>query len=289
MVAVDPSGVLYVADGKAIRRIGTDGIITTIAGPATGAPFIQPTGLAMDAAGDLFVADFGASRIWRRDPGGALTAVAGTGVSGSSGNGGPALKAEIQPAQVAVGPAGDLYFDDANADRTVDAGGTIDAFAGTGTAGFSGDGGPAVSAALGAEGLGVAADANGNVYLGDQGNHRIRKVDRAGIITTIAGTGVAGSTGDGGPATAATVEQPRSIAVDPAGNVYFADWGTNTVRRIDTAGIITTVAGTGVPGFSGNCGPAIAAQLFQPYGLALHDGALYIGDEGNHRIRVVVP
>ncbi len=289
MLAVDPSGALYVADLTAIRRIGTDGIITTIAGHATRAPFIQPTGLAIDAAGDLFVADYAASRIWRIDPAGTVTAVAGTGVSGSSGNGGPGIAAEIQVLQVAVGPSGDLYFDDLNADRTVDPGGTINAFAGTGTAGFSGDGGPAVSATLGKDGLGVAADANGNVYLGDQGNHRIRKVDRAGVITTIAGTGVAGSSGDGGPATAATVEQPRSIAVDPAGNVYFADQGTNTVRRIDTAGIITTVAGTGRAGFSGDCGPAVAAQLSGPYGLAVHDGALYIGDEGNHRIRVVVP
>ena len=146
-----------------------------------------------------------------------------------------------------------------------------------------------MAATLGEEVLGVATDAHGNVYLGDQGNHRIRKVDPAGIITTLAGTGTPGDTGDGGPATAATLEAPRSIAADEAGNIYIADWGTNTVRRVDTAGIITTVAGTGRPGFSGDCGPAASAQLDQPYGLAVHDGVLYIGDEGNHRIRIVVP
>ena len=157
------------------------------------------------------------------------------------------------------------------------------------TAGFSGDGGPAVAATLGEEVLGVAVDPEGNVYLGDQGNHRIRKVDPSGTITTMAGTGAFGSTGDGGLATAATLEKPRSIAVDDAGDVYVADWGTNTVRKIDAAGVITTVAGTGSAGFSGDCGPAASAQLDQPYGLAVRDGALFISDEGNHRIRMVVP
>jgi sugar lactone lactonase YvrE len=289
MAAIDRSGAISIADGTAIRRIDAAGIITTVAGPATGAPFNQPTGLAFDAIGNLFVADFGANRIWRIDPAGTITPVAGNGTGGSTGNGGPALEAAIGLAQVAVGSGGDLYFDDSNAFRTVSPDGTINAFAGTGTAGFSGDGGPAVSAMLGDEVLGVAADAAGNVYLGDQGNHRIRKVDSAGIITTFAGTGVPGATGDGGLAAEATVEQPRSMTVDEPGNVYFADWGSNTVRRIDTAGTITTVAGTGVPGFSGDCGPAVAAQLYKPYGLAIRDGALYISDEGNHRIRVVIP
>ena len=214
--------------------------------------------------------------------------MAGNGTGGSAGNGGPALDAEIELAQVAVGPAGDLYFDDSNAYRTVDPSGTIDAFAGTGTAGFSGDGGPAVSAMLGEEVLGVAADANGNVYLGDQGNHRIRKV----IAQESSPRSRAPVTGFRRRRRAGDrrhLEQPRSIAVDGAGDVYFADWGTNTVRRIDTAGIITTVAGTGVPGFSGDCGPATPRSCPSPTGLAVHDGALYIGDEGNHRIRVVVP
>ena len=290
MAAVDPSGALYIADGTAIRRIGTDGVDHDRRGAPPRAPpsSSRPAWPSMPPATSSWPT-CGASRIWRIDPTGTITPVAGDGTGGSAGNGGPAIAAEIQAAQVAVGPAGDLYFDDSNAYRTVDPSGTIHPFAGTGTAGFSGDGGPAVSATLGEEVLGVAADTNGSVYLGDQGNHRIRKVDPTGIITTIAGTGVAGSAGDGGPATAATVFLPRSIAVDQAGNVYFADWGSDTVRRIDTAGIITTVAGTGAPGFSGDCGPAIAAQLSRPYGLAIHDGALYIGDEGNHRIRVVVP
>ena len=157
MAAFDRSGALLFVDGQAIRRIGTDGSITTVAGPTTGAPFVQPTGLAIDAAGDIYVADFGANRIFRMDPTGTITAVAGDGTGGSAGNGGPALDAEIGLAQVAIGPGGDLYFDDSNAYRTVDPSGTIDAFAGTGTAGFSGDGGPAAAATLGVEVLGVAS------------------------------------------------------------------------------------------------------------------------------------
>ena len=166
---------------------------------------------------------------------------------GSSGNEGPALDAEIAAAIVTVGPRGDIYFDDLNAFRTVDTAGVIHAFAGTGVAGFSGDDGPAVEATIGLSDpvtLGVAADGAGNVYVGDPSNHRIRKVDSAGVITTVAGTGIAGQTGDHGPAVDATVDSPGQLAVDAAGDLFFTD--TGSVRRIDAAGVITTVAGTGV-------------------------------------------
>ncbi len=231
----------------------------------------------------------GVKSLMKVDPSGAVSTVAGTGVSGSTGNDGPASLAMVNPTQVAVGPRGELYIDDMNNYRTIDPDGLIHAFAGSTTPGYAGDDGPAVDALFGEEVVGVAADAAGNVYLGDPGNHRIRKVDPAGIITTIAGTGQPGSDGDDGPATAAAIDEPGSIAVDEAGNVYFSDFRSNTVRRIDPSGIITTVAGTGAAGFSGDCGPAVAAQLNQPGGLAVHDGLLYILDEGNHRVRVILP
>ena len=225
----------------------------------------------------------------RIDPSGTVTTVAGTAVGGSSGNDGPASLAQVNPTQVVIGPGGDLYFDDTNSYRTIGPPGIIHAFAGTGTAGFSGDGGPAVDGTFGEDVDGISADTYGNVYLGDPGNHRIRKVDPAGIITTIAGTGESGSTGDGGPATQAAIDTPKAIAVDAIGDIYFSDDGSNSVRRIDPTGIITTIAGTGAAGFSGDCGAAVAAQLSQPAGLAVLDGALYVVDSGNNRVRAILP
>jgi sugar lactone lactonase YvrE len=245
-IAVDARGAVYLGDPgtSSIRRIGPDGVISMFP-----SGFEFPLGLAIDAAGDLYLADH-LHLIDRIEPDGAVTTVAGTAVGGSAGNDGPAARAQISPTQIAVGPQGDLYFDDTNAYRTIDADGVIHAFAGTGEAGFSGDGGPATAALFAQEVVGVAADAQGNVYLGDPGNHRIRKVDAAGIITTIAGRGEPGSSGDGGPATDATIDTPVSIAIDDAGNIYFADTARHVVRRIDPAGIITTVAGSGTQGRS---------------------------------------
>jgi sugar lactone lactonase YvrE len=296
-IAVDASGALYVSEatGRAIRRIGTDGIISHFISSPDFVPASFPMGLAFDAVGDLIVADPGSLStpfIWKVDAAGAVTPVAGTGISGSTGNDGPALSAEIQAAQVAIGPRGDLYFDDNNNFRTVDTAGMIHAFAGTGAPGFSGDGGRAVDATFGVSEpvwMGVAADAAGNVYLGDPSNYRIRKVDAAGMITTIAGTGVAGYSGDNGPAVEATISSIGGLAVDPAGNVFVADTGNNVVRKIDPSGAITTVAGTGQSGAFGDCGPAVQAQLSQPSTVATHDGILYIVDVGNNRVRMVVP
>ena len=291
-IAVDAAGAVYFSQGTSIRRIGPDGLVGTFVGPRSGAAFVFPAGLAFDAAGDLLIADPGnlrTSYIWRVDPDGNVTTVAGNGVFGSSGNEGPALDAEIAAAMVTVGPQGDLYFDDLNAFRTVDTGGVIHAFAGTGVAGFSGDNGPALEATIGVSDpvtLGVAADGAGNVYVGDPSNHRIRKVDSAGVITTVAGTGIAGQTGDRGPAVDATVDSPGQLAVDAAGDLFFTDIGS--VRKIDVEGVITTVAGTGVAGYGGDCGPAVEAQV-APAGVAVHDGIVYIADEGNYRIRMIVP
>ena len=201
-IAIDPDGALYFSDGfhGTVRRIAPDGTIETFA-----SGFEFPLGLAVDAAGDIILADH-LQLIHRIDPAGAVTTVAGQAVGGSTGNEGPATKAEVNPTQIAIGPKGDLYFDDSNNYRTIDPRGVIHAFAGSLTPGFAGDGGPALDALFGESVDGIAADAAGNVYLGDPSNHRIRKVDTAGIITTIAGTGVAGSSGDGGPASAAMVD-----------------------------------------------------------------------------------
>jgi hypothetical protein len=289
MLAAGPDGALYLADVGNIRRIGADGIITTVANIATGAPFINPSGLAFGPAGELYLADLTASHIYRRGGDGTISIVAGTGTSGSSGNDGPAVDAAVQPAGIAAGPAGDLYFDDSNSYRTIDPKGIIRAFAGTGMAGFSGDGGQAVNARFATNVLGVAVDHLGNVYLGDPDNHRIRRVDPNGVITTIAGTGEGGYSGDGGPAVDALIDHPVTIAVDEIGRVYFADVATASVRMIDTVGIVHTLAGGNGPGSTGDCGPATQAKLGWPYGLAVRDGAVFISDELEHQIRMVVP
>ncbi len=188
---------------------------------------------------------------------GDINTFAGTGCCGSSGDGGPATSAQLNGVAVngvAVDASGNVYIADLNSRvRKVDSSGTITTVAGMGTNGFSGDGGPATSAELnGPEG--PAVDASGNLYFADSGNSRVRKVDASGTITTVAGTGTAGFSGDGGPATSAELNYPFAVAVDGAGNLYIADRGDNRVRKVDASGTITTVAGTGTAGFSGDGG-----------------------------------
>ncbi len=165
---------------------------------------------------------------------------------------------------------------------------TITTIAGTGTPGFTGDGGQATSAQLNAV-WGVAVDAQGAVYLADNNNNRIRKVS-GGLITTIAGNGTQGYSGDGGQATSAELYYPEGIAVDAPGNVYFADWGNDLIRKVSTDGIITTVAGNGTAGYSGDGGQATSAELNSPKGVAVDSqGNLYIPDRLNYRVRKVTP
>ncbi len=298
-LAVDDTGAIYVSGyyDTRLRKVGADGVISTIAAPSRGAPFQRAAWLAFDAAGDLYLGDPDTARLWRIDRTGKVSPIAGTGVTGSTGDDGPALDAKISAGPVTAGPMGSLYLGDNDRYRVIGPDGTIHAFAGTGTPGFSGDGGPAVKAMFGgtdksdesyAEVFGVATDAAGNVYLSDTGNQRIRRVDRNGIITTVAGTGERGYSGDGGPALAATFQDPVDLALDAAGNLYISDHHNFVVRRVDTSGFISTVAGnfpaaTHAPG---DCGPATAAYL-QPWAIAVHDGYLYIGDMANQRIRVV--
>ena len=304
-VAADGAGNLFIADtwNQRIRKVDTAGVITTVAGtgtrgfsgdggPAAAARLNHPGGVAVDGADNLFIADWGARRIRKVDTAGVITTVAGTGRSGFSGDGGPATTARLNcPCGVAVDGAGNLFIADEGTHRIrkVDAAGVITTVAGTGTSGFSGDGGPAVNAHLDRP-SDVAVDGAGNLFIADQGNYRIRKVDTAGVITTVAGAGTSGFSGDGGPATAARLFFPAGVAVDGAGNLFIADRGNRRIRRVDTAGVITTVAGTGTCGFSGDGGPATAARLDRPVGVAV-DGAgnLFIADSGNHLIRILTP
>ncbi len=291
-IAVDASGAVYFADtaSKTIRRIGVDGIISTVVGPATGAALVDPQGVAFGPAGDMYVADFGASRIWKVGRSGSITPFAGTGVSGSTGDGGPALDATINAGGMAFGPDGSMYIDDTYRYRRIDPNGVIHAFAGTGTIGFSGDGGPALRATFSQNGGMVSTDQAGNVYIADAGNHRVRKVDPSGIITTIVGDGSEGYAGDGGPAAEAQIGTPHAVAIDANGDIYLTDdWDSNTIRRVDAEGIITTIAGTRSRGYAGDCGPATGAELNQPVQVAVHDGVVYIVDNGNNRIRIVMP
>ncbi len=206
-----------------------------------------------------------------------------------SGDGGQATAAEIAGAYAVVcDAAGNLYIADNNSCiRKVTTSGIISTVAGGAIAGFSGDGGDATAAEL-FDPTGVAIDATGNLYISDSFNSRIRKVNTLGIITTFAGNGTSGYSGDGGPATAAELMFTDEITFDAAGNLYIADYQGNRIRKVNTAGIISTVAGNGTAAYGGDGGQATAAQLNQPPGVAIDaSGNLYIADNSNNRIRMV--
>ena len=299
-VAVDGSGNLYIADTSngRIRKVDSSGVITTVAGggygvdggPATAAQLDRPYGVAVDGAGNLYIADTFNHRIRKVDAAGVITTVAGIGTNGFGGDGGAAVAAQLnQPSGVAVDGSGNLYIADYRNHRIrkVDSSGDISTVAGNGTKGHSGDGGAAVAAQLGFP-WGVAVDVSGNLYIADSTNGRIRKVDAAGVISTVAGIGTHGYGGDGGAAVAAYLNNPWGVAVDVSGNLYIADTFNQRIRKVDSSGVITTVAGIGTNGFSGDGGAAVAAQLNRPQGVAVDgSGNLYIADTDNTRIRRV--
>jgi uncharacterized protein (TIGR03437 family) len=303
-LALDRSGSIYIADTNnyRVRRVSATGIITTVAGtgtfgysgdggPATSAQISRPYGIAIDGAGNLYIADYDNHRIRRVSTGGVITTVAGKGTGGFSGDGGLATSALLWfPHGVSVDDSGTLYIADLynNRIRKVSPAGIISTLAGTGSSGFSGDGGPATNAQL-AYPYSAAVDGAGNVYIADRQNHRIRRVSPAGMITTVAGKGTGSDSGsDGGPATSAILNFPSDVALDAAGNIYIPD-GTLRIRKVSTSGMITTVAGNGLQ-YSGDGGPAASAQLFNPYGVAADaTGNFYIADSRNYRIRGVSP
>ena len=262
----------------------------TGSGKATQTEISLVDGITLDKKGNMYITMREHNIISRIDTKGMMTRYAGSGESGFSGDGGPAIKANFKtPAGLAFDPEGNLYIADRENHRVrkVDTSGNISTFAGIGEAGFSGDGAPAVKARLNLP-SGVVADEKGNLFISDRSNDRIRVVDKKGVIRTYAGTGVAGFQGDAGPALKAQLDKPFGIALDEAENLYIADRNNNRVRKVSPEGIITTVAGDGGFFFMGDNGPAYRASVAAPTGVAVDKkGNLYIADRNNNRIRLV--
>lgn len=257
---------------------------------ATTVPLILPSSIVFDTQGNLYLAEAANHTVCKVDSAGHITTIAGTGTQGFSGDNGPAMAAQLDsPQGLALDAANHLYIADThnNRIRTLDlATGLIATVAGSSTSGFDGDNGPATSAHLN-QPTALAVDSGNRLYITDTQNHRIREVSPSGVITTIAGNGTQGFSGDGGPATSAELDSPFGLAVDTNQNLYIADAHNNRIRRLDgKTGLITTIAGTGPLGFSGDNTQASAAALALPHGLAIDSaGNVYIADTANHRIR----
>jgi uncharacterized repeat protein (TIGR01451 family) len=278
-VAVDTIGRLWIADtdNYRVRKVDVYGVITTVAGlsgccysgdggPATSAQLSEVSGVALDTAGNLFIADGGNARVRKISTAGVIATVAGNGIMGGSGDNGPATSAELfYPSSVAVDSNGNLYIGDSNS-------GTVRKVATSGNIGTS------ITAAVAGNGISsIAVDAAGNLYVTD--SQRVRKLAKDGTVTTVAGTGTAGYSGDGGPATQAQLSNPQGTVMDSYGNLYIVDQKNLRIRVVDPAGNISTVAGNGLWGHSGDGGPATSAELWGPSALALDSaGNLVIAD-----------
>ena len=312
-IAIAPDGTVYVSDypGNYVFRVTPNGGLAIVAGigkyvydpahngspgssgdggPATKANLANPSGLTVDQNGNLLVSDSGRGVVRRIDAHGVITTVVGGGPANlNGGDGGPAIAAVLQfPLGIAFDTSGALYVGDTGDGkvRRIDPNGTITSLDTSGV--------PPPNFAPGY----LAVDSADNLYVSDRGRFsalphggggcRIVRVGKGGAVSVVAGTGTCGFSGDGGPATAAQLDDPNGIAFDSAGNLYFSDSNNNRIRRIDRNGIITTVAGTGVAGFSGDGGSATQAQLNTPFGIAIAPGhLLYIADGGNHRVRLL--
>jgi sugar lactone lactonase YvrE len=313
-VAVDDSGNVYIADceNQRIRKVtALTGIISTIAGNGTFGPggdgnlatwanLKSPYGVLVDSLGNVFIADAGNQRIRKVTAStGIISTIAGTGFSGFSGDNIAATLTRLNgPGGIAFDGAGNFYIADASNDRirkvTVSTG-IISTVAGNGNAAYGGDGNSATSASLSSPN-GVAIDGSGNIYIADQYNNRIRKINTStGIISTVAGNGIADLVGDGSAATLANLYSPCAITLDGSGNIYIVDYNNHRIRKvIASTGIISTVAGNGTwqfggyGGYSGDGGAATSAKLNFPTGIAVDDsGNIYIADYSNYRIRKV--
>jgi hypothetical protein len=290
-----------------VREIRTDGTIVTIAGSAptgfapagysgdgglaTSAQLYGPADVAVDASGNVFIADYSNNAVREVRTDGTIVPVAGDGTPGHGGDGGPARSAQLNnPTNLTFDAAGDLFISEwgGNSDvREIRTDGTITTVAGNGSSGYGGDGGRATLAQLSGPSE-LAFDAAGNLYIADSGNNAVRRVGTDGTITTVAGVGTQGYGGDGGLATLAQLSNPTGVSVDSAGNLFIADSGNNAIRRVDTNGIITTVAGDGAAGYDGNGGRATAAHLSNPSDVNFDaSGNLLIADSGNTVIRSI--
>ena len=299
--AVDAASNVYVVDtgNHRIRKIDRRGLIQTVAGngiagfsgdggAATAASLNGPFAVAVDSTGNIYIADTGNNRVRKVDTKGIISTIAGNDTFGFDGDGGPATSATLYgPQSVALDVLGRLYIADwgNNRVRLVSASGLISTVAGDGASWYNGDGQPAVSASLSVRA--VAVDSAGNLYIADEQNNRIRKVDEEGLIRTVAGNGRSGFSGDGGPATEASLYSPYSVAISKSGDIFIADFNNDRIRMVNSAGVIDTVVGNGTVGFSGDGNAATAAEVSSLTGVAV-DAAenIYIPD-GTHRIRVV--
>ena len=276
--------MLWTGAGNGGTTYGGDG------GQSVARGLSSPYGVAIDSQNRVYVADSALHAVRRINADGTMTTIAGTGTSGSTGDGGPATSARLNtPVRLAFDAAGNLFIADSgnNKIRRVTPAGIISTVAGTGTAGNTGDGGQATSARLRTP-YDVAFGPDGSMYIADRANHKIRRVATNGVISTFAGTGTAGYNGDNVTATSARLNNPYGVDVDVDGNVYIADFDNERVRKVDTNRVITTYAGTGIATIDGDGGPAVEAGLHKPmYVYAAPSGDLYIGESNNNRIRLV--
>ena len=304
-VAIDSTMNVYIADtyNHVVRRVKPNGLISTVAGTgvagysgdggnAANATLRFPAAVALDAAGNLYIADRDNHRVRMVDADGVISTVAGIGAAGFTGDGGAATSARLnRPNGVALDAEGNLYIADRDNHRVrmVDSDGDITTTAGTGTPGYGGDGGPATSAMLRTPND-VTVDSNGTLYIADRDNHRVRRVGTNGVITTVAGTGTLGFSGDDGIATDAQLNKPYGISVDGQGRIYIADTDNHRIRMIDLDGTIVTIAGDGTAGNGQDDVLALETQFNAPFGIAADpNGHVFIADNNNHRVRRLGP
>ena len=288
-VAVAEDGSVVFTDDHRVVRIESDGSTRVLAGGASPGVVNSPEGVALRPDGTVVFADNGSNRVMSISPSGVVSVLAGTGAEGFGGDGGAAANAVLDgPVGVAIMPDGSVVFADNGNHRIrrIDPSGVIATVAGSGAAGLGGDG-AALTSPLNKP-QGVVIERDGSIVIADTFNHRVRRLGTDGTILTIAGNGTKGSDGDGGPATSAQLSLPVGVAVLPDGSIAVADYGNGKIRVVHPDGTISTLAGAGAQGYSGDGGPATLALLNKPQGVAVTaGGAVVVTDTENWRLRLV--